>query len=227
MGAIHMAMIARSTDVHPNPEGKPLSDEPGMQEAQEAIDWEYWHEVNADIVAWLEIPGTAVNTPVVKAPTDDPGFYLSHDVYGGWNYCGCPYVDAGCANGVESWSVVISGHNITFPSGVFHDIERYHDPAFAKEHETLNLHTPGEMRQLEVVGVKTIPGSKEDKRTSFACASDYWGYYNETLDSLDFRLSEERRFERLYAICSCSYYFNPANERTLVYAVERHASCPE
>ena len=35
------------------------------------IDFDALKELNSDIYAWIEIPGTAVDYPIVQSPTDD------------------------------------------------------------------------------------------------------------------------------------------------------------
>lgn len=183
------------------------------------VDWAYWKGVNPDVVAWIEIPGTSVSLPVVQARADDPAYYLSHDVYGGWNFCGCAYVDAGCPDSIDSRNVVVFGHNITFPPSVFHDLEGYHDQAFAREHRSVLLYTPEEARELDVVGADTIAGWEHVKRVEFRGPADFREYRSERLAECEVRLESSRSHGNLLTLCTCSYFLNPANERTLVYAM--------
>ena len=76
------------------------------------VDWAYWQGVNPDVIGWITVPGTTINSPIVQAPTDDPDFYLSHDVYGNYNIYGAIYLDAECAEaGLDSRNAVILGHH--------------------------------------------------------------------------------------------------------------------
>ena len=65
------------------------------------VDWEFWLSVNPDIVAWVSVPGTDIDYPVVQASADDPTFYLDHDVYRGWKPTDAP-TSTPAARGGES-----------------------------------------------------------------------------------------------------------------------------
>ena len=47
-------------------------------EPEEWIDFNYWQNRNADVYAWIRIPGTKIDYPVVQG--DEDGYYLSHDI---------------------------------------------------------------------------------------------------------------------------------------------------
>ena len=57
------------------------------------IDWDYWQSVNSDIVAWITIPGTAINYPITKASESNPYEYLYKNAYGNSSYFGNPFFD--------------------------------------------------------------------------------------------------------------------------------------
>ena len=194
------------------------SDRGGMPE--NPIDWDYWQGVNPALIGWLYLPGTGVNHPVVAASSADPRFYLSHDMQGNWNPLGCPYLDAGCSRGLDSPHVVIVGHNISFPPCMFHDVELFHDSSFASEHRQAWLYTPRDVRHLHVAGVRTIAGWEQVKRVEFLDEADFAAYRDEMLASCDQAYDTAPDTKQLITICSCSYFLNPEDERTLVYLVE-------
>ena len=45
------------------------------------IDFKKLQEQNPDVYAWIEIPGTNVNYPIMRHPTDD-AYYLDHTIGG-------------------------------------------------------------------------------------------------------------------------------------------------
>ena len=37
-----------------------------------AVDWEYWQDVNPDVIGWVTVPGTPIDYPIVQAHADAP-----------------------------------------------------------------------------------------------------------------------------------------------------------
>lgn len=132
------------------------------------VDWEYWLSVNPDIVAWVSVPGTEIDYPVVQASADDPTFYLNHDVYRKWNPYGCPYLDAGCADlGIDSPLALMFAHHMSDGS-MFSAFASYSDAEFAEAHDEILLQTPEEKIRLKVIAVDVVDSDVEYKRLEFA-----------------------------------------------------------
>jgi len=66
------AVAATQTD------SETTSDEP----YDDPINFESLRETNEDIYAWLYIPGTEINYPILQSDASDDDFYLDHNVYG-------------------------------------------------------------------------------------------------------------------------------------------------
>ncbi len=70
------------------------------------IDFYELSEVNSDIVAWLYIPGTYIDYPILCAPQgEDEDYYLRRDLNGRYNSHGCLYIRRSEGN-------IIYGHNM-------------------------------------------------------------------------------------------------------------------
>ena len=79
---------------------------------EKVIDWNKLKAINENIVAWLYIPGTGVDYPVIKAT--DNSFYLNHDIYGKSSIYGSIYLDQRyyqMEDINEADNIVIYGHN--------------------------------------------------------------------------------------------------------------------
>ena len=80
------------------------------QEEGGGIDWD---ALPASVVAWVRVPGTTVDYPIVQGRQESPDFYLTHDAGGERSAWGAPYIDAGCAQGAGSPLVIVYGHHMS------------------------------------------------------------------------------------------------------------------
>ena len=79
--------------------------------ADNPIDFDSLIEKNEDIYAWIYVPDTHINYPVVQSQTDD-NFYLDHDIYGNYSFAGAIYSQV-CNNKFFTDRVtVLYGHNM-------------------------------------------------------------------------------------------------------------------
>ena len=107
-----------------------------------SIDWEALRAVNPDVVAWLSIPGTAVNYPVVRGADNE--YYLTHDFNGdqGWlaTY-GAIFMDWRNAPDWSDEAYFIYGHHMNDGS-MFADIAGMADQARFDASRTIYLYSP-------------------------------------------------------------------------------------
>lgn len=95
---------------------------------------------NADFVAWLQIPGTNVDHPVVR--TGNPDYYLTHAFSGKKSSAGTLFSLLSSDYRAPSRNLAIYGHHLS--SGgekMFTSLMRYKDPEFYSDHETIYLDT--------------------------------------------------------------------------------------
>ena len=60
----------------------PTAEEDATMEAQETGGGIDWDALPASVVAWVRVPGTTVDYPIVQGRTESPDFYLTHDAGG-------------------------------------------------------------------------------------------------------------------------------------------------
>lgn len=209
----------RAVDVHPSPVSESIC-EGGEDDDFPTVDWGYWLSVNPDIVAWVSVPGTDIDYPVVQARADDPTFYLDHDVYRGWNPYGCPYLDAGCAErGIDSPLAIMFAHHMNDGS-MFSAFASYSDRGFAAAHDEVLVQTPEKKISLEVIAVDVVDSDNEYKRLEFADNEEFGSWLEGLLAEADVVLDEGAQAESVKAFCTCSYGRWDGHERTIVYARE-------
>lgn len=219
LGLWLFSVYDRAVDVSPSPISGGLA-ESEEDHGSTKVDWEYWLSVNPDIVAWVSVPGTDIDYPVVQASADDPTFYLDHDVYRGWNPYGCPYLDAGCAErGIDSPLALMFAHHMNDGS-MFSAFAGYSDRGFAEAHDKILLQTPEGDIRLNVIAADVVDSNAEHKRLEFADDEELDSWLEELLAKADVVLDENAQAESVKAFCTCSYGRWNGHERTIVYARE-------
>lgn len=121
--------------------------EEGEEKSENVVDFDKLREENEDICAWLYIPGTDVDYPVMQA--DDNSYYLSHDAYGRYSPDGSIFVDAGCGASFDDFDTIIYGHNMSSGT-MFKTLHNYEDEAFWDENREVYVYLPGRRLVYEV-----------------------------------------------------------------------------
>ena len=81
-------------------------------QANKVIDWSGLNlTVNPDIYAWITVPGTNIDYPMVQHPYDNV-FYLNHNLDGSAGYPGCIYTENYNSKTFTDSNTVIYGHNL-------------------------------------------------------------------------------------------------------------------
>ena len=184
------------------------------QEERGGIDWD---ALPASVVAWVRVPGTTVDYPIVQGRRESPDFYLTHDASGERSAWDAPYIDAGCAQGAVSPLVIVYGHHMS-DGTMFAPLAQYSSRDFAEGHRTIRVYTHEKTIELEVFAVDVVDASSEGKRTDFADAAELDAYLGDKLSRCEVVLEEPADVEQAWAFVICSY--QTSNSRTVVYAKE-------
>lgn len=122
---------------------------------EKVIYWNKLKAINENIVAWLYIPGTGVDYPVIKATDND--FYLNHDIYGQSSIYGSIYLDQRyyhMENINEVDNIIIYGHNMGhWNTSMFGKLMKYKEQDYYSKHKDIYLYTPTENSTYKVVDV--------------------------------------------------------------------------
>ncbi len=94
---------------------------------------------NKDIYAWIYIPDTKIDYPILQHPTDNT-YYLNHNMDGSTGYPGCIYSENYNATDFSDNNVVLYGHNMKNGS-MFAGVHKYEDPDYFAEHPYIYVYT--------------------------------------------------------------------------------------
>ena len=113
------------------------------------IDFTALKEENPDIFAWIHIPGTTIDHPVLQSEQADD-FYESHNAYGQTDDAGAVYIELANLNNMCDFNTVLHGKTGADGKGAFADLYQFADPDFFKEHEKLYFYLDGNVLTYEI-----------------------------------------------------------------------------
>ncbi|MDO4803463.1 MAG: class B sortase [Lachnospiraceae bacterium] len=131
----------------PTPTRDPLA-ERGVTIPEKNIDWEGLWSENPDIYAWIYIPGTNVDYPILQHP-EEKSYYLDHNIDHSEGYPGCIYTQNVNAKDWNDPNTVIYGHSMKDGS-MFHDLHKFEDNAFFDETQFMFIYTPEGNKAYEI-----------------------------------------------------------------------------
>lgn len=118
------------------------------------INWKKLKKINNNICAWLYIPDTGVDYPVIKAKDND--YYLTHDIYNKSSQYGSIFFDARYFNKKISKvdNVIIYGHNMGhWNDTMFGKLMKFKDKNFYEKHKNIYLYTKKQKSVYKIVNV--------------------------------------------------------------------------
>lgn len=121
------------------PEEADILEQLGIEVPQRDIGWDSLHEENEDIYAWIYVPDTTVDYPVLQHPTDN-AYYLNHNIDGSRGYPGCIYTEDFNRRDFTDPHTVIYGHNLRDKT-MFSSLHNFEDEALFGEDHYIFIYT--------------------------------------------------------------------------------------
>ncbi|MCI8402984.1 MAG: class B sortase [Lachnospiraceae bacterium] len=147
-----------------------------------AVDFEILWEMNSDVAAWIEIPGTAVSYPVLFR-AGDSGYYLTHRADGTKGRQGAIHIDGLAEKGIESRNILIYGHS-QLDGSMFASLHSYKNEDFYRRYPYVYLHMPdGSVRQYRIAACILTDGVEEEwYQYGFSCRERAQAYYDRFME---------------------------------------------
>ncbi len=110
--------------------------------------------INPDITAWIMMPGTAIDYPVLQGSSNQS--YINKDVYGEFALAGSIFLDYRNDKNYQDRYSLIYGHDMS-KHRMFSDINLYKDEDFFKENHLGILLTPDGNHLLQSIACVVTP----------------------------------------------------------------------
>lgn len=113
----------------------------GLSIPERTIDWEALWEQNKDVYAWISIPDTRVDYPILQHETEN-NFYVDHNMDGSAGYPGC-ITSQVQYNGKDflDFDTILYGHNMRNGS-MFSGLHNFEDQEFFEENRWIYIYLP-------------------------------------------------------------------------------------
>lgn len=188
------------------------------------IDWDKLKKKNSDIVAWLSIDNTTINTPIVQA--SDNSFYLKKNISKEYSFSGTPFMDYRNSENITDNNTIIYGHNMRDNQLFGELLTLYKDSSSASNYKYIRLDTPNGTHKYALVGAfYTNSNSSDDNGYVFEynIPSLDEGNFSDFLAQLKQRYIftsgiDVNKSDKIITLSTCAYQFK--NERFVVVARE-------
>lgn len=183
------------------------------------LDWSSLYAENKDIYAWIYIPGTQVDYPVLQSALDDT-YYLNHNIDGSYGKPGCIYTEKINSKDFTNYNTVLYGHNMKNGEmfGCLHD---YEDKTFFDENPYVYVYTEEKTYVYEIFAAYTATNAHILNTNDFSTQEGFADYldnvvYNKALTGNfrnDTRVTSDNR---IITLSTCT---SNSSKRWLVQAV--------
>ncbi|MBQ4536672.1 MAG: class B sortase [Lachnospiraceae bacterium] len=179
---------------------------------------------NEDMVAWIQIPGTNVDYPVMWTPRDE-NYYLYRDFDHSENKNGSLILDTDSCLEPLTTNLIIHGHNMR-SGAMFGNLTDYENENFYKEHKYITLYTGECQRNYEVIAVfRSQVYKKSDTVFKFYkffqadTAEEFEDFYKNIKEMSQYDTGITAEFgDRFLTLSTCVYHVE--NGRFVVVAKE-------
>lgn len=176
------------------------------------IDWNALHSENPDIIAWIYVPGTRIDNPVLKSRTVN--YYLSHDFTGVYNPAGAVFIQPDVSEDFTDRHTVIYGHNISQMFGTLHS---YESEDFFHKNRTVYIYVPDKVLCGEVYSTYDCYDTTETYYTGFESEEEWMRWQGMTVENSYYHGSKTPEpSDRIITLSTCS---GRGRDRALRYVV--------
>ena len=178
---------------------------------------------NDDFIAWLSIPGTPIDYPVVR--TGDPDYYLNHTFSGRKSYLGTLFSLDGTDYETPGRNIGIYGHHIrSSGEAMFSPLLSYKDPEFCATHAVIYLDSLYHSAAYRVFAVVNLRSGQWDPATArFAGDEDFLAFVRRARAQALYDTGIEPGAEdEILTLITCDRSYSDPDGRLVVMAVREY-----
>ena len=172
-----------------------------------------------DVYAWIQIPGTKIDYPILRREGDN-SYYLNHTLEGEERIEGAIFTEDYNKKDFTDPNTVIYGHNMRNGS-MFRGLHDYQDPAYLPEHQEVLIYLPDRILHYQIFAAYTYDSRHLLESFDFTDQSVFQGYLDSILGRKEMGSSIDRSVDvtsedKIITMSTCN---GNDDQRYLVQAV--------
>lgn len=132
--------------------------------------------INSDVLGWIQIEGTNVDYPFVRAYDNET--YIRQTIYGTTNAAGSIFIDCNVSAPFETQNTIIYGHNQRNKQ-MFHDLTYYEDSSYCNEHPVVLIYLENETRIYQIFSCYITQNVSVTYDCNYSSDAEYQSYLDQ------------------------------------------------
>ena len=184
------------------------------------VKFEELQNVNSDTYAWITIPGTDIDYPILQHASDN-SYYLMHNIDGSYGYPGCIYTENLNSKDFTDNNTVIYGHNMKNGS-MFAQLHKFEDPDFFRDNREVLIYLPEEVLHYTIFAAHIYDDRHLLYSFDFSDPEVYQNYLDSVFSTRDMNANIDREVtvtnkDQIITLVTC--IGSQPDKRLLVQAV--------
>lgn len=182
------------------------------------IDFASAQAMNPDVYAWIWIPGTNIDYPILQSETEDDAYYLNHTIEKKEGLPGTIYTEKYNGKEFSSPVTVVYGHNMKNGS-MFADLHKFEDRAFFDANPYVYIYLPNRTLKYRIFSATPFDDRYLLGSYNFYSQIDFEEYLDELRSTINGNVNMDVNVTPQTKILTLSTCIaDSANERFLVNA---------
>ncbi len=157
---------------------------------QRKIDFEALQEINPDVYAWISIPGTNIDYPVLQSATEADDYYLNTTINGKQGLPGSIYTEKYNTTSFADPVTVMYGHELKNGT-MFSELHNYEDKEFFDNNPYIYIYCPNYTLKYQIFAAVAFDDRYILGNYNFQDPDDFQKYLDELRSSIDGNVNTE------------------------------------
>lgn len=157
---------------------------------QRKIDFEALREINPDVYAWIWIPGTNIDYPILQSAVEADDYYLNTTIDGKKGYPGSIYTEKYNTTSFTDPVTVVYGHELKNGT-MFSELHSYTDREFFDSYPYIYIYTPDQTLKYQIFAAVAFDDRYILGSYNFMDVDDFQKYLDELRSSIDGNVNQD------------------------------------